>query len=44
MQSEPHRGNILKPEFTAAGCGYCFIAQDQRSFHHYWVQVLASPL
>jgi len=44
MQSEPHRGNILKPEFTAAGFGYCFIAQDSRSFHHYWVQVLASPL
>ena len=44
LQSESHRGNILKPEFTAAGFGYCFIAQDTRNFHHYWVQVLASPL
>ena len=44
MQSESHRGNILKPEFTAAGFGYCFIEQDSRSFHHYWVQVMASPL
>jgi uncharacterized protein YkwD len=44
MQSESHRGNILKPEFTAAGFGYCFIAQDALDFHHYWVQVLASPL
>lgn len=44
MQSEAHRDNILKAEFTVAGFGYRFIAQDQRSFHHYWVQVLASPL
>jgi uncharacterized protein YkwD len=44
MQSDSHRCNILKPEFTSAGFGYCFIAQDRRGFHHYWVQVLASPL
>lgn len=44
LESEGHRMNILKPEFTEAGFGYCFIEQDKNSFHHYWVQVLAAPL
>lgn len=44
MQSDSHRGNILKPEFSAAGFGYCLVTPDRRNFHHYWVQVLASPL
>ena len=44
MSSAGHRANILKPEFTCAGFGYFYIAQDRLSFHHYWVQVFASPL
>lgn len=44
LSSDSHRDNILKPEFTDVGFGYCFIEQDKNSFHHYWVQVLASPL
>lgn len=44
LSSESHRENILKPEFTEVGFGYCFIAQDKNSFHHYWVQVFGSPL
>jgi len=43
LESDGHRANLLKPEFTEAGFGYCFIAQDKNSFHHYWVQVLAAP-
>lgn len=44
MTSAGHRANILKPEFTLTGIGYAFVAQDARSFNHYWVQVFASPL
>lgn len=44
LSSAPHRENILKPEFTAMGLGHAFIANDRLAFHHYWVQVLASPL
>lgn len=43
LNSAPHRENILKPEFTDVGFGYCFIEQDRNSFHHYWVQVLGTP-
>jgi len=43
MQSEGHRGSILKPEFTAVGSGYFFIEEDRRAFHHYWVMVMAAP-
>lgn len=43
LESDGHRANILKPEFTEAGFGYCFIERDKNSFYHYWVQVLAAP-
>lgn len=43
LESAGHRANILKPEFSEVGFGYCFIAQDKNAFHHYWVQVLAAP-
>jgi uncharacterized protein YkwD len=42
MSSDGHRANILKPEFALMGMGYAFVANDARSFHHYWVQVLAA--
>jgi len=42
MSSDGHRANILKPEFALMGLGYCFIADDSRAFHHYWVQVFAT--
>lgn len=44
LESTGHRANILTPEFTEAGFGYCFIEHDKNSFHHYWVQVFAAPL
>lgn len=44
LSSKSHRENILKPEFAEVGFGYCFIAQDRNAFHHYWVQVLGTPL
>lgn len=44
LSSDSHRANMLKPEFSAMGLGYFFIAQDARNFHHYWVQVLAALL
>ncbi|MDB6063676.1 MAG: hypothetical protein JWM78_3779 [Verrucomicrobiaceae bacterium] len=44
LTSAAHRANILKPEFTGAGFGYAFIADDRLSFHHYWVHVFAAPL
>lgn len=44
LTSPAHRDNMLKPEFTDVGFGYCFIAQDKNSFHHYWVQVLAKQM
>ncbi len=44
LSSDGHRANILKPEFTLTGCGYAFVAPDARQFHHYWVQVFATPL
>ncbi len=44
LSSESHRANIVKPEFTETGFGYCYIARDRNSFHHYWVQVLGAPL
>lgn len=42
MSSDSHRQNILKAEFTLTGFGYCYIANDRNSFHHYWVQVFGS--
>lgn len=44
LSSDGHRANILKPEFNLTGCGYAFVASDSRQFHHYWVQVFATPL
>jgi uncharacterized protein YkwD len=44
MTSDGHRANILKPEYTLTGAGYAFVQNDARQFHHYWVQVFASPL
>lgn len=44
LTSAAHRDNLLKAEFAEVGFGYCFIAQDRNSFHHYWVQVLGSRL
>ncbi len=44
LSSRSHRDNMLKAEFTDVGFGYYFIAQDKNQFHHYWVQVFASPL
>jgi uncharacterized protein YkwD len=44
MSSPPHRTNILKPEFTAMGLGHAHVGSDRLAFHHYWVQVFASPL
>lgn len=44
LTSAAHRDNLLKAEFTEVGFGYCFIAQDKNSFHHYWVQVLGAQL
>lgn len=44
MSSEGHRANILKPEFGLMGAGYWYIERDVRSFHHYWVQVMASEM
>lgn len=37
MASEGHRSNILNPEYTSIGVGYCFI-EDSR-YGHYWEQI-----
>jgi uncharacterized protein YkwD len=44
MSSAGHRANILKPEYTLTGAGYAFVRDDVRVFHHYWVQVFATPM
>jgi uncharacterized protein YkwD len=40
MDSEPHKENILKEEYTEMGVA---VAKNQRG-ERYWVQVFASPL
>lgn len=44
MTSAGHRANILKSEYTLTGAGYAFVQNDVRVFHHYWVQVFATPM
>lgn len=44
MTSSAHRENILKPDYTVTGFGYCYIPEDRNAYFHYWVQVFASPL
>jgi len=41
MNSQPHRDNILSPNFTEIGIGYVYNANDTtNSWYHYWTMAL----
>jgi uncharacterized protein YkwD len=44
MNSQPHRDNILNPNFTEIGIGYVYNSRDNtNSWYHYWSMSLGRP-
>jgi uncharacterized protein YkwD len=42
MSSDPHRKNILKPDFTEIGIGYVYNPGDSTKYYHYWTMDLGA--
>lgn len=44
MNSQPHRENILSPNFTEIGIGYIYNSRDRTlRYYHYWTMALGQP-
>lgn len=44
MNSQPHRENILNPNFTEIGIGYVYNSRDTTlMYYHYWTMTLGRP-